>query len=42
MFRDSNQPNSKSRLVLWSTFDFAALLTSAVPVPSYRALSDDA
>jgi WD40 repeat protein len=42
MFRESNQPNSKSKLVLWSTSDFTVLSTSAVPVPSYCALSDDA
>jgi hypothetical protein len=42
MFRESNQPNWKSKLVLWSTSDFTALSTSAVPVPSYCALPDDA
>lgn len=41
MFSESNQPHSKSKLVLWSTSDFTPVSTSAVPVPCYCALSDD-
>ncbi|TVY35936.1 Vegetative incompatibility protein HET-E-1, partial [Lachnellula subtilissima] len=41
MFTEPNQPNSKSKLVLWSTSDFTPESTSAVPVPSYSALSED-
>lgn len=41
MFSESNQPHSKSKLVLWNTSDFTPVSTSAVPVPCYCALSDN-
>ena len=39
-FAGSSKPQSKSRLLLWSSSDFAANSESAAPIPQYHALAD--
>ena len=39
-FAESSKPQSKSRLLLWSSSDFAADSESAAPIPQYHALAD--
>ncbi|KAL8968115.1 MAG: hypothetical protein Q9183_002617 [Haloplaca sp. 2 TL-2023] len=39
-FAESSKPQSKSRLLLWSSSDFAAGSESAAPIPQYHALAD--
>jgi WD40 repeat protein len=41
IFSEQNQPNSKSKVVLWSTSDFTPDSNVAVPTPSYRALCEN-
>ncbi|MCJ1401865.1 hypothetical protein MMC11_005082 [Xylographa trunciseda] len=38
-FRESLQPHSESRLLLWNTSDFCVDSASAAPVPKYRSLA---
>ncbi|OBT63054.1 hypothetical protein VE03_08154 [Pseudogymnoascus sp. 23342-1-I1] len=40
MFSKPNQPQSKSKLIVWNALDFTPGSTSAVPDPSYRDLSN--
>ncbi|XMA18951.1 hypothetical protein WAI453_011742 [Rhynchosporium graminicola] len=40
-FSEINQGHAESKLILWSVTEFTRTSTSAIPIPSYRALSDD-